>query len=304
MRPASPDIGVARPTLVRRTVVVSVPVGRIRSAFRVALALLVASFAPASAEDEPEAARRLEFMQAAVRSLEPEASELKSKAALAVGSKPLLRYSDPTRGGIKEAATNVLVDAGVWRLGSEGRPTALVTVEIYQARDGSRVLAYEFLSLTEAKFSLRHKTEGVRWDATASALELRDLPEAPKPAGTAPARLAQMRQLARRFGATERLKGELIECRLLAQPIDRYHSEAEKVADGAIFALANGTNPEIGVVLECDAERWRYGVLRLGAAEMTVTLDGRPVAAYEKFDGRGRTDGPYSNAAVKIPTGK
>ena len=83
MRPASPDIGVARPTLVRRTVVVSVPVGRIRSAFRVALALLVASFAPASAEDEPEAARRLEFMQAAVRSLEPEASELKSKAALA-----------------------------------------------------------------------------------------------------------------------------------------------------------------------------------------------------------------------------
>src|SRR5947199_9725055 len=115
-------------------------------------------------------------MQAAVRNLEPEASELKSKAALAVGSKPLLRYSDPTRGGIKEAATNVLLDAGVWRLGAEGRPTALVTVEIYQNPDGSRVLAYEFLSLTETKFSLKHKTEKVRWDATGSALGLKELP--------------------------------------------------------------------------------------------------------------------------------
>ena len=283
---------------------VSLPVGRTRPAFRIALAVLAASFASVRAEDEPEAKRRLEFMQAAVAGLEPASSELKSKAALAVVPKPLLRYSDPTRGGIKEGATNVLVDACVWRLGEQGRPTALVTVEIYRAPDGSRVLAYEFLSLTDAKFSLRHRTEAVRWDATASALELKDLPDAPRPAATPAARLAQMRQLARRFAATERLKGESIDCRLMAQPIDRYHSEADRIADGAIFALANGTNPEIGIVLEDAGPRWRYGVLRLGAAEMVVTLDGRPVVTYEKFDGRGRTDGPYSNAAVKLPTGK
>jgi hypothetical protein len=284
--------------------VISPHVGRSRSAFRVVLGLLVLSISPASARDEPEANRRLEFMQAAVAGLEPVSSELKSKAALAVVPKPLLRYSDPTRGGSKEAATNVLVDAGVWRLGTEGRPTALVTVEIYQAPDGSRVLAYEFLSLTGSTFSLKHKTEGVRWDATGSGLDLKDLPDAPKPAPAAAARLAQMRQLARRFAARERFNNESVECRLIAQPIDRYHSEAEKIVDGAIFALANGTNPEVGVVLESDGGRWRYGVLRLGAAEMSVTLDGRPVAAYDHFDARGRTDGPYHNAAHKIETGR
>jgi hypothetical protein len=265
--------------------------------------LLVSSVASAPAQEDPQAKQRLEFMQAAVGSLEPESSELK-KAALAAVPKPLLRYSDPTRGGIQEAATNVLLDAGVWRLGAEGRPTALVTVEIYRNPDGSRVLAYEFLSLSEAKFALKHKTEKVRWDATGSALNLKELPDAPKPAAAAAERLAQMRQLARRFAAKERVNNESIECRLLAQPIDRYQSAPEKVADGAIFAFANGTNPEVGVVFESDGEHWRYGILRLTAAEASVTLDGRQVAAYDHFNARGHTDGPYHNASHKIETDK
>jgi hypothetical protein len=278
----------------------SLHVGRSWLVFQVALGLLVSPAAPAPAQDEAQEKQRLQFMQAAVESLEPESSEFQSKAALAVAAKPLLRYSDPTRGGIKEAATNVLEDAGVWRLGTEGRPTALVTVEIYREPDGSRVLAYEFLSLSETKFSLRHRSRRIRWDATGSALSLRDLPDAPKPAATAAERLVQMRQLARRFAAKERLNNESIDCRLLTQPIDRYQSAADKIADGAIFAYANGTNPEIGIALESDGERWRYGTLRLTAAEASVTLDGRQVASYEHFNPRGRTDGPYQNAAHKI----
>ena len=58
------------------------PVGRGWLASRVALGLLVASVSSVSAQDEPEAKQRLEFMQAAVGSLEPEASDLKPKAAL------------------------------------------------------------------------------------------------------------------------------------------------------------------------------------------------------------------------------
>ena len=129
-------------------------------------------------------------MQAAVGALEAESSELKPKAALAAAPGPLLRYNDPTRGGIKEeeSSNNVLVDASVWRLGTEGRPTALVTLEIYRTADGVHILSYEFLSLTEARFSLKHKTEAVRWDATESGLSLKELPDAPKPAATAPAR--------------------------------------------------------------------------------------------------------------------
>ena len=258
-----------------------------------------------SAEDDPRAKQRLDVMQAAVDSLEPMSADLKPKAALTMASKPLHRYSDPTRGGVKEeSANNVLLDAGVWRLGIEGRPTALVTLELYRAPDKTHLLSYEFLSLTKVKFSLKHKTEDVRWDATASGLELKPLPDAPKPAGTSAARLTQLRQLARRFAAKETFNNEPVECRLIAQPIDRYHSEAEKITDGAIFALANGTNPEIGIVLEAEEERWRYGVLRLTSAQSAVTLDGSQVAAYERFQSRGRRDGPYNSGLQKIDLGK
>ena len=280
-------------------------VGRRRSGFLVALVALAASAGGALAEGEPEAKARLEFLQAAVASLDPETADPRSKAAFAVVPKPLLRYSDPTRGGVKaEDAVNVLIDAGVWRLGAEGRPAALVTLEIYKAADGSRLLSFEFLSLTETAFTLRHKTEAVRWDATGSGLSLKELPDAPRPAATPAGRLTQMRQFARRFAATERFNKETIECRLVAQPIDRYHSAAQKIDDGAIFAYANGTNPELGVVLESDGARWRYGVLRLGAAQSAVTLDGQQVAAYEAFNPRGRKDGPYNSGSHKIAAGE
>ena len=126
------------------------------------------------AQDEPQVKERLEFMKAEVDSFELESSELKPKAAFTFVSKPLLRYSDPTRGGgtANEAEPNVLLDAGVWRLGTEGRPIALVTVEIYQAPDASRVLAFEFLSLSETKYSLKHKTDKIRWEPTGSSIAL------------------------------------------------------------------------------------------------------------------------------------
>jgi hypothetical protein len=245
-------------------------------------------------------------MKAAISSLEPGPSELRGRAAFTLVSEPLLRYSDPTRGDDirPNAATNVLLDAGVWRLGTEGRPTALVTLEIYQSRDASRFLSFEFLSLSETPFSLRHKSEKVRWDASGSALDWNELADAPRPAPTAAARLVQLRQLARRFAAKEHHMSTWLECRLLTQPIDRYQSPAQKIVDGAIFAYANGTNPELGVVLETDGERWRYGVVRLTGAEAVVTLDGRQVAAFEQFSPRGRTDGPYQWGRHPLPAGK
>jgi hypothetical protein len=273
------------------------------SRFITLFAAAVASFAGA-AEDDPEAKRRLAVMQASVEALAVKSDDLKPKA-LAPAAQPLLRYNDPTRGGVKEEGNNnFLLDAGVWRLGSEGRPTALVTLEIYRQPDGKHVLSYEFLSLTDRKFSLKHKTEEVFWDATGSGLSLKDLPDAPKPAGAPGVRLTQMRRLAERFGATETYNKDTVECRLIAQPIDRYQSEKDKITDGAIFALANGTNPEIGIVLECDAERWVYGIIRLSAAQSTVTLDGKEIVALEKFNARGRRDGPYNSGSHKLELGK
>jgi len=277
---------------------ISLLVGRKWLVVPIVLGLLV-SVASSAPEDDPQAKQRLQLMQEAVRSFEPEASELKSKSALMFASKPLLRYSDPTRGGADNTA-NVLLDASVWRLGADGRPTALVTVEIYQVANSSNILALEFLSLSKEKFTLKHKTKSIRWDPSTSALTLKQLPEAPKPAATAAARLVQMRRLARRFAAKERIKKEAIECRLLPQPIDRYQAETEHIVDGAIFAYANGTNPELGVILECDGKSWRYGTLRFTSAESSIALDGRQVAAYEHLDARKHPDSPYFSAFYKI----
>jgi hypothetical protein len=278
-------------------------VDRSELACRVVLGLLLSLASFASAEDEPQAKQRLEFMQAELRTLELESVASKPKAVFTFASKPLLRYSDATR-GIGEAENNYLLDAGVWRLGTAGRPTALVTIEIYQVPDKSRVVAFEFLSMSEAKFALKHKTERIRWDPSGSALELKELDDAPKPADSPGARLVQMRRLARRFEAKERYRKAPITCRLLTQPIDRYQSAAEKIVDGAIFTYANGTNPELGVILETDGKRWQYGILRLSSAEASVTLDGREVAAYEGLDFRGRTDWPYYSAQYKIARDK
>lgn len=278
----------------------SLPVDRRWLAAQVVLGLLVSLVCSVAAEDEPQAKQRLEFMQAELRRLELESAESEPKTAFTFAPKPLLRYSDPTR-DIDVAAANVLLDATVWRLGTQGRPTALVTIELYQTPGKPRGVGFEFLSLSKAKFSLKHKTENIRWNPSGSALDLKELPDAPKPASSAAARLVQMRQLTKRFEAKERYRNASIKCRLLTQPIDRYHSDAEKIVDGAIFAYANGTNPELGVVLETDGKRWRYGVLRFSSAESSVALDGRQVTAYEEQVDFGRhTDRPYHNAVYKI----
>jgi hypothetical protein len=256
------------------------------------------------AEDQPQAKERepsksrLELMQHTIVGLEAGPDEKLGKAALAFVAKPLLRYSDPTRGTTE---ANVLLDATVWRLGEKGRPTALVTLEIYRASEENNILAYEFLSLSPAKFSLKHKRhEKVAWEAAGDALQLKGLPGAPKPAASAAARLLQMRQLARKFTAREKIKDTDIQCRLLPQPIDRYHSKEAGILDGAIFVYANGTNPELGVLLECNEKEWSYGIARLSSVESKVELDGKEVASFLQGDFGLKGQGNYVSTSHPI----
>jgi hypothetical protein len=248
-------------------------------------------------DDDAASKARMALMEQTIAGFEVTSDANLPKAALTFAAKPLLRYSDPTRG---TAQGNILLDATVWRLGESGRPTALVTLEIYRSSAELALLSYEFASLSDAKFTLRHKQhEKVVWNATGSAAKMSPLEGAPPPAKTAAGRLIQMRQLARQFAARETLFGESIECRLLAQPIDRYASPDSKLTDGTIFAFANGTNPELGLVLECDEERWSYGVVRLSAAGSTLVYSGREVASFPPGDFR-TASGTYSSTAHDI----
>ena len=198
--------------------------------------------------------------------------QVEPPVALTFRREPLLRYNDPSRPGDKGAQS--LLDASVWRLGETGRPTAIVTLEVYPRGEATAVLSYEFVSLSPVGFEIKN-SHGVTWTPSSTQLSIKPLVDAPKPADAKRSRLTQMRQLARRFTAQAEWRGDKIECRLLAQPIDRYHDGGTGIVDGAIFVFANGANPEMGLLLECSEKHWSYGVLRLTAATLTTQLDGK-----------------------------
>ena len=253
----------------------------------------VATLATVSAQDDDAKERlakaRLKVMESAVAGFK--VTQSGASAAPVFAGKPLLRYSDPTRSA---AGAQGLLDAAVWRLGEAGRPLGLLTLEIYNDVGAAAQLSYEFAALGEGELALAHaEQKALVWATPAKALAMQPLAASPGPAGSAASRLGQMRQLMRRFRFSEIFEENALECRLLTQPIDRYSSAADKITDGAIFVFANGTNPEVGVLLECGPAGWSYGCVRLTSAESYVELDGKKVATFARGDFRLVRRGPY-----------
>ena len=62
----------------------------------------------------------------------------------------------------------------------------------------------------------------------------------------------------------------------------RYADAVSNVADGAVFLLAYGTNPEVFLLIEAHGKTpetavWRYGLARLSMAAPTVRIDRKVV---------------------------
>jgi hypothetical protein len=167
-----------------------------------------------------------------------------------------------------------------------------VTLEIYLVNEGNPLLTYEFVSLTPQKFDMK-SPRGVRWIPHSTDLSMTEFDEAPTPADTPRARLSQMRELARRFTCQEKLQGQKISLRMLSQPIDRYNDAAANVADGGLFIFANGTNPELALLLECSDKQWSYGIFRLASAQLLAQLDGKWILQSTKPPGY-PIDAPYT----------
>jgi hypothetical protein len=196
---------------------------------------------------------------------------------------PVLRFDDPTRAN----------DSGtIWLWGATGRP--LAHLELYRGATGDWVYVLNNLSGP----SLRAERENALWWTPREAtLRLEAFPEAPAPAALPAARLTQIRALARRFAAHEFWDPDnsRFELRLLAQPLHRYVDEDHGIRDGAMFAFANGTNPEVLLVIEARAGEdggWQYGLARSGHAEMHVFLDGTEVWQTPRVN-PSRRDEPY-----------
>jgi hypothetical protein len=174
------------------------------------------------------------------------------------------------------------VDATVWLYGTKGRPVAVQEVECYRRLDAPEYF-YCLVSLCDGLIEARWPGER-EWSSTKPGVEMRELPEGPKPAFTEAARMRQMKGIVRRFTATRIDVGNIREeNRVLAQQLHRYRDPHSGLQDGAIFVfVANGTAPDLFLLLELrgpDLARatWNYGVHRTTTGELHLRLDGKEV---------------------------
>ena len=140
----------------------------------------------------------------------------------------------------------------------------------------------------------------MEWTPRGTELTTAALPDARPPAESTAGRLQQMRQFARRFAVHEEYRGDKVECRLMPAPIDRYADPEKGIRDGALFTFANGTNPELGLLLECNDREWTYGTFRMGAAALFVDLDGKSVREIPNV-GAYSTTASYTSTRQTVP---
>jgi hypothetical protein len=250
-----------------------------RSVLRGQAALTIFLFAAGSALSQDagersveDRARHLSRMKAVAEGLRIYAVPDKPESVVKLLSEPVLRYTDNTR---KNS------ESSLWIWSSGGRPTAILAVELYtNPPKGPRWLV-EIASLSEERIAA-HATD-LEWTATKAGLDWIPLKHAEAPADKALRRLAQMRAICRTFTAHETAVVEgRIELRQLSSPLFRYADETAGIVDGAIFAFANGTNPEVLVVLEAYAAKgdkpgWRCACAQMTGGAVAVERDGKEV---------------------------
>lgn len=153
-----------------------------------------------------------------------------------------------------------------------GRPHA--TIGIWTYDDTEATDSYEFQSLAERPF----RTNQAIWPTGAPGVEYKPLSSNLKPSVSKGLRLAQMRQLVRKnFTAHLMSNSKRVEkLRFLPTPVYRYTKTPPDVIDGAVFSFAQGTDPEVFVILEVrqtgDSKAWYYAIANQTSESTEVSL--------------------------------
>lgn len=203
--------------------------------------------------------------------------------------RPLLTFGDTARAN---------KNGTLWAFGKSGRPLAVL--ELYQGVEPNARWVHA-VTLTNAKLVKMKTPAGVTWSPETSQIEPAAFAGVAAPEAREPARLRQMKDLARRFTAHEfwNPDNSRFELRLLVAPVLRYRDAAAQIQDGSVFVLAHGTNPEVVLLIEAigksvEESRWHYSLARMGSAEMHVELDGKEVWTVGRTPGVvGQSADPY-----------
>ena len=228
----------------------------------------------AQEQNEAGAARaaHVERMRALASTFQVLADADNSKSQVEMPAQPALRYADSTRQTHESA---------LWIWCSRGRPTAVMVLEFYPDDQRGPQWLYEIASLAGKRIAARRGDDWA-WSAKQPGLEMQPLSGADVPAARTGQRLVQMKKLRDRFTAHERANIEgRIELRPLASPLVRWDDAEAGVLDGALFAFASGTNPEVLLALEAhemDGKSvWQYGLVQLSGEPLTAQLEGKDI---------------------------
>lgn len=206
---------------------------------------------------------------------------------------PVLNYSDPAR---------MLSHATCWLWTSEGRAIGALAIEFNPSGEGQGHWTFEGVTLRSGDSVLQLGES--QWPLNlppGSALSLTGVGE---PARDRPARLTQLKLLARRFSAVSLSQEEgRNSLRLLPRPVYRYPDDASGVVDGAVFAFTYGTNPEVLLAIEAverdDRIEWSYRLAPLTAGRLSISLGDEEVWSQQPYTGPGsRTN--YVNGPVEV----
>ncbi len=219
----------------------------------------------AKQEKDPKNTARIDFMRKTVQEMVIKQTDPKDERDLKIKPQPLLRYNDPSRS---------VADSALWRVGSKGRPIALVTSEVYGPFENQRFqLNHEFLSIDNPRLTMQ--CGGFTWLPPAKPeLTFQKFKSDEKPSDKPQLRLLQIKRLAQKFEMRQNHQGNKIELRLLPTPLDRYEPSDKPNADGAIFAGVWGVNPEVLLFIETDGESWSFAFTRSSSANVWATMDG------------------------------
>ncbi len=183
---------------------------------------------------------------------------------------PIFRLDNPVT-KVKDSAIFLWTDART------GRPEA--TIQMFRAP--TKYWIHDWTSLSASPIVAESGDRAV-WRPK-PGLEFRPVPGAPAPAATPQARLRQLRAIAEEFTATDDFLGEgWSQLRLLPKPWLRYGKAGSGVEDGALFAFALGTEPEVVLMIESRADpagglRWEYALAPMTSFEVKAFWKGKQV---------------------------
>ena len=208
--------------------------------------------------------------------------------------KPLTRFDNPV---------SRIADGFMFLWTDRGRPVAVVKSYYNTPRE---TWGRTFVSLATRPIEMQIAGKKT-WVPQKAGLSFAPLRDTPRPTDQPKLRLAQMRNIARKFQVIDRwgLKNPTDwRLRLLTTPLYRYRVPEEKVVDAAMFGYVLTTSPEALLLLEVhktdDGLEWQYGVSRFTRFGITFSLGDRKVAEFPRLD-RWPATGTYFHIPLALP---